>query len=178
VNKPLGALVLALSSLVAPGRAAPDPPTDYQVKAAFLYNFAKFVKWPEGALKQHFVVAVVGEDPFGDTLDHAFAGKTVLDRPVELRRARDAREAEGAQIVFVGASEQRRLPALLAVLRTGGALTVGDMDSFAEEGGMIGFRLKDATVRFDVNLSEVNRAGLQMSSQLLKLAQRVIAEGR
>ena len=177
MNKRWGALVLALSCLLAVGAAEPGRPTDYQVKAAFLYNFAKFVKWPEGALKGPFVVAVIGEDPFGDTLDRAFAGKTVLDRPVELRRARNAREAEGAQIVFVGASERARLPALLAALKTGGALTVGDMDKFAEGGGMIGFRLKDATVRFEVNLREVNEAGLQMSSQLLQLAQRVITDG-
>jgi hypothetical protein len=172
------ALVLALSSLGIAEADAPTRPTDYQVKAAFLYNFAKFVKWPEGALKGRFVVAVIGEDPFGETLDRAFAGKTVLDRPVELRRARDVREAEGAQIVFVGASERGRLPAVLAALKASGALTVGDMDRFAEGGGMIGFRLKDATVRFEVNLREVNEAGLQMSSQLIKLAQRVIVDGR
>ena len=163
--------------MAGPGAGAPDPPTDYQVKAAFLYNFAKFVKWPDGALKGRFVVAVIGDDPFGETLDRAFAGKTVLARPVERRRARDAAEARGAQIVFVGASERARRPAVLAALKTGGALTVGDMDKFAEGGGMIGFRLKDATVRFDVNLREVNQAGLQMSSQLLKLAQRVITDG-
>lgn len=170
--------MLALSGLLAAEAAEPSRPTDYQVKAAFLYNFAKFVKWPEESLKGRFVVAVIGQDPFGETLDRAFAGKTVLDRPVEVRRARDVHEAGGAQIVFVGESERARLAAVLAGLKPGGALTVGDMDRFAEGGGMIGFRLKDATVHFDVNLREVNQAGLQMSSQLIKLAQRVIADGR
>jgi hypothetical protein len=173
-----GVLVLALTAVFAAGAAEPSRPTDYQVKAAFLYNFAKFVKWPEGTLKGHFVVAVIGQDPFGETLDRAFAGKTILDRPVEVRRARDVQEASGAQIVFVGGSERARLPAVLSGLKTSGALTVGDMDRFADGGGMIGFQLKDATVRFEVNLREVNQAGLQMSSQLIKLAQRVIADGR
>jgi hypothetical protein len=172
------ALILALTGLFRGAAAEPYRPTDYQVKAAFLYNFAKFVRWPdEGLPGPRFVVAVVGEDPFGETLDRAFAGKTILDRPVEVRRTRDVRDAGGAQIVFVGASEEPRLASTLAVLRRGRALTVGDMDRFADGGGMIGFRIKEATVRFEVNLREVRQAGLQMSSQLVKLALRVIPDG-
>jgi uncharacterized protein DUF4154 len=171
-------LVLSLSGLLGTAAAETDRPTDYQVKAAFLYNFAKFVKWPEETVAgPRFVVVVVGEDPFGDSLDRAFAGKTVLGRPVEVRRTHDVRQAGGAHIVFIGASERSRLGPILSALRGGNALTVGDMDRFADGGGMIGFRLKDATVRFEVNLREVKQARLQMSSQLIKLAQRVIADG-
>jgi YfiR/HmsC-like len=169
-------LVLLAATLARP--AAPSLPTDYEVKAAFLYNFAKFVRWPDDATGgPRFVVAIVGDDPFGAVLDRAFQGKTVLGRPVEIRRTRVFREAVGAQMAFIGSSEHARLAEVLAALKGGSVLTVGDMDSFADGGGMVGFRIKDSTVRFEVNLREVRQARLQMSSQIIRLAQRVIEDG-
>ena len=102
---PCAAIVLAagLASAVAP--AAAKAPTEHQVKAAFLYNFAKFVKWPdEPAPRPVFVIAVLGEDPFGPLLDRTFAGKTVLERSVEIRRIGAAEDARDARILFVGSS--------------------------------------------------------------------------
>jgi len=169
-------LVLLAATLARP--AAPSLPTDYEVKAAFLYNFAKFVRWPDDAAGgPRFVVAIVGDDPFGAVIDRAFQGKTVLGRPVEIRRTRAFREAAGAQMAFIGSSEHARLAEVLAALKGGSVLTVGDMESFADGGGMVGFRIKDSTVRFEVNLREVRQARLQMSSQIIRLAQRVIEDG-
>lgn len=171
---------LALASLVAAAAAspaAPPRPSEYEVKAAFLYNFAKFVKWPaEGGPGKTFVVAVLGEDPFGAVLDRTFSGKTLLERPVEVRRLDDAEQIGDVQMLFVGASERARLPQVLKQLEGKSVLTVGELERFAERGGMISFRVRDEVVRFDVNLAQVERARLKMSSQLIRLAQRVLAQ--
>lgn len=174
----VSAIVLAVALAGAADLRSPVLPTDYEVKAAFLYNFTRFVRWPEESLAgPRFVLAIVGDDPFGDVIDRAFLGKTVLGRAVEIRRARALRDAAGAQMVFVGASERSRLPEILAALKGGSVLTVGDMDRFADGGGMVGFRMKDSTVRFELNLRELRQARLEMSSQIIRLAQRVIADG-
>ena len=170
--------VFALALAGAADLANSALPTDYEVKAAFLYNFARFVRWPEDSVAgPRFVVAIVGDDPFGEVIDRAFLGKTVLGRPVEIRRTRALRDAAAAQMVFIGASERARLPEILAGLKGGSVLTVGDMDRFADGGGMVGFRMKDSTVRFELNLRELRQARLEMSSQVIRLAQRVIADG-
>lgn len=152
-------------------------PTDYEVKAAFLYNFAKFVRWPDDAAGgPRFVVAIVGDDPFGAVIDRAFLGKTVLGRAVEIRRTRVVREAATAQMAFIGSSERAHLAEVLGAFKGGSVLTVGDMDRFTDGGGMVGFRLKDSSVKFELNLRELKQARLQMSSQIIRLAQRVIED--
>jgi hypothetical protein len=171
-------ILLILAALTRPATPAVDLPTDYEVKAAFLYNFAKFVRWPDDAAGgPRFVVAIVGDDPFGAVIDRAFLGKTVLGRPVEIRRTRIVREAASAQMVFIGSSERARLAEVLGAFKGESVLTVGDMDRFTDGGGMVGFRLKDSTVKFEVNLRELKNARLQMSSQIIRLAQRVIEDG-
>jgi hypothetical protein len=186
VNRPARGLaaVATLTVAVASGVAMPLPldaaeaerPTEYEVKAAFLYNFAKFVKWPEGEpLGPTFVIAVLGTDPFGQVLDRTLAGKTVLDKTVEVRRIDSVAAATGAQILFIGSSEKARVAEILKALGSARVLTVAEMDGFAERGGMIGFKLREDVVRFDINLDQVNQAGLKMSSQLVRLAQRVIS---
>jgi hypothetical protein len=175
---PLTRLFL-LGLTVATGVAsAPAPRGEYEVKAAFLYNFAKFVRWPEEtASAPRFVVAVLGQDPFGPVLDRTFAGKSILDRPVEVRRVASAAEAAGAHLVYVAASEQDRLPAIVSALSSTPVLTVGEGASFADSGGMIAFLLRDEVIRFDVNLAQAERSRLKLSSQLVRLAQRVITDG-
>lgn len=159
-----------------PGAAAGAPRrSEYEVKAAFLYNFAKFVKWPDDApARPAFVVTVLGDDPFGPVLDRTFAGKTILDMPVEVRRATSLAVAREAHLLFVSASEGPRLDEVMAALEGSAVLTVGDAADFVDRGGMLAFRLRDDVVRFEVNLDRVGRARLRMSSQLIKLAQRVI----
>jgi hypothetical protein len=169
----VGALAFFATSSVESVEA--PRPGEYEVKAAFLYNFAKFVKWPdEAATGATFVIGVLGDDPFGPALEKTLHGKTVLDKTVEVRRFASPEAARDARIVFVAASEKNRLKEILKTLAGSAVLTVGDMDGFADRGGMIAFQLRDEAVRFDINLEVVEHANLKMSSQLIRLAQRVI----
>ena len=178
VRRP-AALAVAILLMVDTSPAATDPaqaqpPSEYEVKAAFLFNFAKFVKWPEDEARgPTFVIAVLGSDPFGEILDRTLAGKTILDRNVEVRRIETV--DAGVQILFIGSSEKGRLGEILKDLGDARVLTVGEMEGFAERGGMIAFRLRQDVVRFEINLDQVKRAHLKMSSQLIRLAQRVIS---
>ena len=108
-------------------------------------------------------------------LDKTLAGKTILDRKVEVRRIGRPEAGSRAQILFVGSSEKPRLAEILKALQGTTVLTVGEMDGFTDRGGMIAFKLKNDVVRFDINLEQVERARLKMSSQLIRLAQRVIS---
>ncbi len=171
------ALLTSLLRAAAPEAGEVPRPTEYEVKAAFLYNFAKFVKWPDGAPGATFVVAVMGDDPFGEILDRTFAGKTIDGQKIEVRRIHTPTPPSDARIVFIGASEKPHLAQILKSLEGGSALTVADMEGFTERGGMIAFRLRSEVVNFDINLDQVERARLKMSSQLIRLARNVIGRG-
>jgi hypothetical protein len=158
-------------------RAAPTrTSTEYAVKAAFLYNFAKFVDWPDAPSQADFVLVVLGEDPFGPVLDDLLRDKKVMQRPFAVRRVRALQEPPRADIVFIGSSEAGRLSEILSRLEGTSILTVSEADDFVRRGGMVGLQLKDDVVRFDVNLGQVKRARLRMSSQLLRLARTVLDE--
>jgi hypothetical protein len=172
------ACALVLPPLSAPRASEYAEPTEYQVKAAFLYNFAKFVEWPEGRARAPFVIGVLGEDPFGEVLDRTISGKTIQSREFAVRRLADTAEAPRVDILFISASEKARLPEVLGRLRGSSVLTVGDTDNFVSRGGMVGFRTKGNVVRFDINLREATRAGLKISSQLLRLAGHVVPVDR
>jgi hypothetical protein len=171
------AAVLVLGTTLVRAQPEPTPPapspTEYEVKAAFLYNFARFVEWP--AEPGHdpgapFVIVILGHDPFGAVLDETVAGKTVGGRPIEVRRVPRVDEAREAQIVFVASSERPNLTAILKALERPGLLTVGDSDGFALQGGAINFTVQARRVRFEINPAAAEQARLKMSSQLLKLA--------
>jgi hypothetical protein len=162
--------LLAVIAGAATGAAAPE----YQVKAAFLYNFARYVEWPEPMRAQPvFRICVVGDDPFGAALPAAVRDKTVQDRPVEVAH-RDGHDVTGCHLAFVAASEGSETPRLLTGIAAHGVLTVGETEGFVRAGGVIGFKIEGNKVRFDVNADAANRAGLRISSQLLKLAAQVI----
>jgi len=148
-------------------------PTEAQLKAAFLFNFGKYVTWPTAA-GATFSICVLGRDPFGSSLDSIVAGETLGGKPAEVRRVRSVQEASGCQIVFISASEENHLQATLTTLsRSGSALTVGDSPDFVQQGGMIQFVEEGNRVRFVVNLAAARRAGLVLSSELLKVAKVV-----
>jgi YfiR/HmsC-like len=156
----------------APATPAPSA-TEYEVKAAFLYNFTRFVEWPPEALRdgdEPFVIAILGRDPFGSVLDETVAGKTVAGHRIEVRRATRADDVRDAQMVFVCASERATAAAILKALGRPGVLIVGDTEGFAFRGGAINFTLQARKVRFEINPGSAEQAGLKMSSQLLKLA--------
>jgi len=171
------AAVFVLGTTVVRAQPEPTPPapspTEYEIKAAFLYNFARFVEWPPESGHDPgapFVIAILGHDPFGPVLDETVAGKAVGGRPIEVRRVSRVEEAREAQIVFVAPSERPNMAAILKAVGRPGVLTVGDTDGFASQGGAINFTLQARRVRFEINPAAAEQARLKMSSQLLKLA--------
>jgi hypothetical protein len=170
----LAGLGLAGAAPAAPTSGAPVP--EYEVKAAFLLNFARFVEWPARTGAEPFVVSVLGQDPFGPVLDRAFEGAGGDGRKWEVRRIARVEGAGGTQILFISRSEAPRLAAVLASLRGTPVLTVSDIPDFAQRGGMIGLRLEDRRVRFDIDPAPASASGLRLSSQLLKLARIVSAK--
>lgn len=163
------------------GRSQAGPASEYQVKAAFLFNFAKFIEWPPGSFAgalAPFSVCVLGEDPFGRVLDDALEGKVVGERRMASRRLKDKSEARGCQMVFVSSSERRKYPEIFGSVRGANVLLVGETRDFAVSGGTIEFTLEDNRVRFTINTDAAERAGLKFSSKLLTLARIVHDEGR
>lgn len=149
------------------------------MKAAFIYNFAKFVEWPQGArADEPFVVTVLGADPFGRALEDALRGKTVEGRPIVLRRAARLDEVGASQILFISGSEAPALASILKRIEADPVLTVGDMGQFAAHGGIIGFRLEGERIRLDISLAAAERSRLRLSSQLLRIARIVDAGER
>jgi YfiR/HmsC-like len=145
------------------------------VKAAFLFNFAKFVEWPGSSYMgggAPFSICVLGEDPFGDALT-SLRGKFVANRPVAVWRIKNVEAGWRCQILFVSSSEKSHLPAIFSALRGANALLVGETDGFAARGGAIQFILEENHVRFAINPATIRRAGLQVSSKLLALAKIV-----
>ncbi len=148
-------------------------PTEAQLKAAFLFNFGKYVTWP-AINSERFSICILGRNPFGSTLDSIVAGETLGGKPATVRHVADAKETSDCQIVFISSSEAGHVPLILAALaKSGNALTVSDMPDFVQQGGMIQFVAEGNRVRFVVNLAAARRAGLLLSSELLKVARVV-----
>jgi hypothetical protein len=166
---------LALLACIALRAHADIAPIDeYQVKAAFLYNFAKFVEWPREAFGKStdpIGICVIGQNPFGSSLEDAVSGKTVNGRAFVVRQISDIKQASRCHILFVSASERRRYSAILGDARAGGVLTVGETDGFAEQGGMVNLKLESGRVQIQINLSAAEEARVRISSKLLSLAQ-------
>jgi len=148
---------------------------EHEVKAAFLYNFGKYVRWPPNARANDdvFAIGVLGTDPFGKALDDIVRGGRVDNKPVVIRRAGKLSELGSCEVVFVAASEEGNLEKVLAELANSSVLTVGDMPQFVERGGMIGLIMVNRRVQFEVNVDAAERAGLAIGSQLLRLARNV-----
>ena len=147
--------------------------SEYEVKATYLYNFARFTEWPAkdaGEKNDTFAVCVLGQDPFGPILDTILAGEAIDGKHMVHRRISAVQDAGNCRIVFISSSEESRLNETLAVLGKMSALTVSDISDFSARGGMIQFVVEQNKVRFEVNLQTTGRAGLVLSSELLKVA--------
>ena len=169
------AQTVALLLLLHTGTYAQTPGVapEYQVKAAFLLNFGKFVTWPDSpdpGTATPFTVCVAGNDPFGSSLDDVLEGQTVKNRPVAIRRQGADASTLGCHLLFVGETQAPEVRELLGRLGDQGVLTVGEGDGFVKNGGIIGLTLKDKRVQFSVNLQQAERARLKLSAQLLNLA--------
>jgi hypothetical protein len=170
------AALLALRAVYPPAALAV---TEYQVKAAFLYNFAKFVEWPSEAFPNEqapFLLCVLGEDPFGEDLDQIVKDKTVNGRRIEVKRFKEARNLKECQILFVSASEEESLPEILGALRGARTFSVGETERFTRLGGVLNFKIEKKSVRFEINVDAAQRAKLKISSKLLRLGTIVQGE--
>ena len=173
--------LLAAALLAAPGKVhAEKTVPEYEAKAEFLYNFTKFVEWPSEAFQDDrsaFRLCVLGADPFGGSLQ-AIVGEELAGRKVILLRSRGISDPAGCQILFVRRAERERLPRILAAVRDAPVLTVGETQGFLEQGGIVNFVLEGSKVRFEISQAAAERAGIKISSQVLRLATRVVAGGR
>ncbi len=151
-------------------RGQDSKPSEYRVKAVFLYNFGRFVGWPAAAKGDSFTVCVLGEDPFGPALDATVAGETIDHAHVVAKRISKPQDAASCRIPFISSSADGQLKEILAELDRASVLTVSDAPQFARRGGMVQFILDGNKVRFEVNLQAAERVGLNLSSELLKLA--------
>lgn len=150
-------------------------PTESQVEAAYLYNFGKFVIWPPArASSEIFQICILGKDPFGATLDSTVSGENIGGKKIQVQRLTTVQQARSCMILFVSPSEESQLPAILVAAKTFSLLTVSNMNHFAEHGGAIGMVRERERVRFEVNRTAAEEEHLQLSSELLKVAVRVI----
>lgn len=169
------AALLALAGAL-PARAQAPPPTEYDVKAVFLFNFSQFVDWPAAAFadgRSPLVIGVLGRDPFGATLDEIVRGETVNGRPLVVRRYQSFEQIDTCHILFIDRSQDSQLDAIVAALKNRSILTVGDFDGFARRGGMIRFVTVGNRIRLRVNLTAAQEAQLTISSKLLRPAEIV-----
>jgi hypothetical protein len=166
-------LLLSVALVVFGGRAsAAETATEYELKAAFLFNFARFVEWPT-APESAFDICVIGEDPFGSVLDRTVEKKVVHDQPLVARRVEDSKHLDGCRILFVAVADEEQERTILRAAAAHDILTVGEKPDFAERGGMIELGIEEKRIRIEINLAAVERSKLKVSSQLLKLAKIV-----
>jgi hypothetical protein len=159
--------------------ASPAPqahPTASQVKAAYLFNFGKFVRWQSdrAANGDTLEICVLGKDPFGSILDSTVAGESIDSRKIAVKRIARVQDASACSILFISSSEESRLGAILAAVQRSSVLTVSDIPHFAEHGGIIEFVFLQDKIRFEVNRSAAEQSHLVLSSELLKVASKVI----
>ena len=153
---------------------------EYQLKAAFLFNFAQFVRWPPGCFagaNAPFCIGILGADPFGNALEETIRGETIESHKLIVVRSARIEDLQNCQMIFVSRSEGDHVGEILSQLGAKPILTVSDADSFARDGGAIDFYLAGGKVRFEINPGAAQRRGLKISSQLLSLGKIVQSGG-
>jgi hypothetical protein len=184
-------VVVLLLFIGSQARADSTATREYQVKAAFLYNFIKFVDWPKEKTadsNEPIIIGIIGNDPFGDAFD-AIKDKQVKDRKIVINRFKGLDELEKStekhpqiegirecHLLFICRSQKQNLTETINLVKDHSVLTVGDMEGFLESGGIINFVMKREKVRFEINITAAKGARLKIRSQLLRLAKRVVEE--
>lgn len=166
-----GALVFVLGAEATSMSA--QPVQEHEIKAAMLFNFARFVEWPPHAFENErapLVIGILGGDPFGPLLDELVRNEVVKDRSVAVRRLQRLEDADRCQILFIGDTEAGRFERILKTLQDRPVLTVGNLEGFARSGGMVRFLTVHGRIRLRVNLAAARGAGLQISSKILRAA--------
>jgi len=169
-------VVLLLPLCPTPVAAQKAGATESQVKAAYLYNFGKFVRWQTDRIgsPQTLTICVLGKDPFGAVLDATVEGESIDGKKITVKRLSTIQNLTSCSILFIATSEESRLGPVLSAAQHQGLLTVSDIPHFAEHGGIIGFVMLQDKIRFEVNRSAAEQSHLTLSSELLKVASRVI----
>jgi hypothetical protein len=154
---------------------AQAPPSEAQLKAAFIFNFAKFTEWPSNSFAEPaspIVIGVLGRSAISAALTDTVRGKTINSRPLVVQEFSSAAEATNCHVLFIASSHQDPLPKTLAALGSSSVLTIGETDAFADAGGTIGFFTAENKIRFQINNQAARKAGLTISAKLLSLASR------
>jgi hypothetical protein len=149
------------------------PPTEYQVKAAYLFNFGQFVEWPATAYASPtapFVIGIVGDDPFGNAIDEIVRGESLAGHPLVVRRFRTPEEIAGCNILFIGRSEAPRIERTLQALRGRHVLTVTDFTGAGSDAAIIALKTENNRIRMRINVEEARANNLVISPKLLRLA--------
>jgi hypothetical protein len=165
-------VMTAVLTAALPCRA--DAPTrEYLVKAAFIYNFTQFIRWPDGAFPAKdapLIIATVGSDPFNGALDEAVSGKSAGDHAIKVNHFGSVDDIGACQLLFVPASQDSSLKAIFAKVNGEAVLTVGESDAFPPAGGGIRLFLEDNKMRFEIDPDPIEAAGIQVSAKLMNLA--------
>jgi hypothetical protein len=167
-------LLAALALLFS--RPALAEPTEQEIKAALIFNITRFVEWPATSFRAPgapLVVAILGQDEVSDVLEPMLHHKTVGGHPLEVRWVQNAADARGCQLLYVAASEERRVASILHDVRGQATLTVAGIDHFADQGGHINLVVEDQRVRVLVNPTSAGASHLKISAKLLSLARIV-----
>ena len=179
--KKLGKIILALLVIACAIRSLnvlAAPPTEYEVKAAFIHNVTKYTEWPSvpAYTANTLRLCVIGQNPFGIALD-TLKNKKVGGMAWEIVPVGSVTSPKECRVLFIAVSESGNLRQILDGIKGSTVLTIGDTEGYAEQGVMVNFYLEDEMVRIEVNTDAAKRAGLNISSQLLKLARIVNQRG-
>jgi len=167
-------IAIFLGLLIAPLQASVPAPSEYAVKSRFLYNFCRFIEWPESAFvspNEPFVIGIVGEDPFGPLLCEAVKGKKYHNRPIWIDHFRAPAEIRRCHLLFVSRGNASRIDPILAAVAGKSVLTVSEIEDFLSRGGMITLRTEQNQVRLRLATATIQSANLMVSSKLLRVAE-------
>ena len=175
-RKAQAAVVMAALLLLPVSGAWPEvnPRQEYALKAVFLYNFCRFIEWPERAFTspdEPMIIALIGDDPFGPSLEETVKGETVRGRRIRVEHYRRASEITRCHMLFVTASETARSDAIIAAVAGLSVVTVGETNTFVDRGGMIALTAEQNRVRLSINPARLRAANLTASSKLLRVAE-------
>jgi len=174
ISRALPVLLACVTALMLPSRTVAQTDLEYQVKAAFLLNFAKFVEWPSSAFTDSdspIAICILGKDPFGRAIDDLVQGEAADGRKLIVRRTSQLPAPQACQVAFVEGSTKDVAKIVNGLGR--GVLTVGEGGSFLREGGIIAFVIENRRVRFDINQTAAESAALKLSSKLLSVARSI-----
>ena len=170
--------LIALCCVVLPLKVR-SATSEYDLKAAFLYHFTQFVEWPENAFagtNSPLVIGILGTNPFGETLENLVQGEQIRGRPLVVRRYATALAAREAHVLFISRSEEDEWPAIQRIVGDRPILTVSETEGFVRNGGMVRFFTRENKVRLQIHHENARRAGLVVSSKLLRVAEVVGTE--